>query len=638
MLNNRLINTNANIPPIIPFDITLPDFTIITGLNGSGKTRLLSSIQTNQIIYQDHEGNDIRPDKIEIIRDPGNLIPFQGQNPADYSLNNFAKNRREVPTIMRLIDDYKKEVLKNHSTSKVPVINFIYSEFESFYTDLSSSLTDLNENPQLQNIIKRTNVLINTLRNEGFEIHNKDIPYLLVGNQLANQQIIPKINLAVPHSFALLQTFETWRVAHAKNEYQKYRVSIKKPNATALSRQEFENIYGPPPWDTLNQLLRNMGSKLQFHVNLDFLDEERTPFRELNLKDEKGTVFPAKDVSKGERIIFLIVLRRYAQSSDGFRYNNPKLLLLDELDAHLHPSLSGELLTLLQKSFVADGVKIIFATHSPSTIAHSDEGSLIVLRPYEEPKPSTRREALNILMSGQEKMFIDLSKARIVFVEDKSDVEIFEALTSTFIEEKTSKRLVFKSLSNKNAKGTSDGGKSRVKTIMDILGVEKNVIGLIDYDGKELEKDGMFVLCGNERYGIENLLLDPRILIYVVLRNDTHNWIKKFSLGISTISDFPNLQDTEIQGCIDIIEKIILGRISNQKKSITYMDGKKFDVASELLTMNCHDLDKLIETKLRLSKKLSTANYIKKIAREIIPEIKGSVPRSLKTTLNKLYR
>jgi len=216
-----------------------------------------------------------------------------------------------------------------------------------------------------------------------------------------------------------------------------------------------------------------MGSKLQFHVDEELFHEESTPLRQLNLMDEKETIFPATGVSTGERIIFLIVLRRYTKSADGMRYNNPKLLLLDELDAHLHPSLCGELLTLLKNDFVNEGVKVILATHSPSTVAQFDEGTILTMRPYEEPKTSTRREALNILMSGQEKMFIDLSQSKIVFVEDSSDVEIYECMSSLLTETDTRTRLVFKSLAKKGKAGTKNGGKDAVKSLVHDLGEDK---------------------------------------------------------------------------------------------------------------------------------------------------------------------
>ena len=72
------------------------------------------------------------------------------------------------------------------------------------------------------------------------------------------------------------------------------------------------------------------------------------------------------DLSSGEKV--LLSLAFYLFSS---REKNtfPKLLLLDEPDAHLHPSMSKQFLDVVKNILVDKyGVQVIMTTHSPSTV------------------------------------------------------------------------------------------------------------------------------------------------------------------------------------------------------------------------------------------------------------------------------
>jgi predicted ATPase len=54
----------------------------------------------------------------------------------------------------------------------------------------------------------------------------------------------------------------------------------------------------------------------------------------------------------------------------------PRALLLDEIDASLHPSMIRTLLNAVQTAFVDKGSKVIVATHSPTTVALTPASSL----------------------------------------------------------------------------------------------------------------------------------------------------------------------------------------------------------------------------------------------------------------------
>lgn len=61
-----------------------------------------------------------------------------------------------------------------------------------------------------------------------------------------------------------------------------------------------------------------------------------------------------------------LVASIYKSSSDGAF---PDILLLDELDASLHPSMIKNMIGVIEDIFLEQGIKVILVTHSPSTIA-----------------------------------------------------------------------------------------------------------------------------------------------------------------------------------------------------------------------------------------------------------------------------
>ena len=89
----------------------------------------------------------------------------------------------------------------------------------------------------------------------------------------------------------------------------------------------------------------------------------------------------------------------YKNSSDK---HFPKILLLDEIDASLHPSMIQNLLDVIEKVFVKNGIRIIFATHSPTTIALSPEESIYLMNKDEEKRIEKKEKsaALSILTEG----------------------------------------------------------------------------------------------------------------------------------------------------------------------------------------------------------------------------------------------
>src|SRR6201999_232657 len=103
-----------------------------------------------------------------------------------------------------------------------------------------------------------------------------------------------------------------------------------------------------------------------------------TPIMEhysLRLRDrhDPNRIVPAIDLSSGEKVLLQLVLWLFTAGKEGVF---PKLLILDEPDAHLHPSMTQQFLDVISDVLVSKhGVREIISTHSPSTVALAPDGS-----------------------------------------------------------------------------------------------------------------------------------------------------------------------------------------------------------------------------------------------------------------------
>ena len=140
-----------------------------------------------------------------------------------------------------------------------------------------------------------------------------------------------------------------------------------------------------PPWEVLRENLTQMhqaGGDAEL-FNFDFSDPEgdrinfanhsRYSFEAKMKNRATGDSYPAKNLSSGEKILMTLFLAAFNQSM-GRR--PPKLVLLDEVDSVLHPSMISALIIGLKNQFVKNGTRVIMATHSVTTVAMLEEGEI----------------------------------------------------------------------------------------------------------------------------------------------------------------------------------------------------------------------------------------------------------------------
>lgn len=144
--------------------------------------------------------------------------------------------------------------------------------------------------------------------------------------------------------------------------------------------------------------------------NFDFSDPEDYEltignYEQFSFKAEMrnrttGAQYELDSLSSGEGVLIALCLASFNQYLGRRR---PRLLLLDELDAVLHPSMVAALVGTLKSLFVPQGTKVLITSHSPMTVAALEEADIFrVVRTggHVEVSRTTKSEAINELFEG----------------------------------------------------------------------------------------------------------------------------------------------------------------------------------------------------------------------------------------------
>ena len=177
-----------------------------------------------------------------------------------------------------------------------------------------------------------------------------------------------------------------------------------------------------------------------------------------------------------------LVASIYQSSSEKYF---PDLLLLDEVDSSLHPSMMKNMLNVIENIFLSQGVKVILVTHSPTTIALSPEDSIFVMNRSGSQRvvKKKKQEALEILTQG----FATIEQGLRLFDEvAKSDLTIItEGNNTKLIERALQLHEIDDVEVLKGAEGKS--GQNQLKTLFDFfsrINHERKVLFVWDCDVK----------------------------------------------------------------------------------------------------------------------------------------------------------
>lgn len=356
------------------------------------------------------------------------------------------------------------------------------------------------------------------------------------------------------------------------NLFFNYRLSEIELQAEGITSDEIIKKIGKKPWDIVREIIK--ASKLPFEIN----DPSRNKFRNSFILQLNHTVTkePIKfsELSSGEKVLMSLALYLFSsQEKNVF----PKLLLLDEPDAHLHPSMSQQFINVIKNVLVDKyGVQVIMTTHSPSTVILAPNESVYEMSIHEPRirKSPTKNHAVSLLTAGL--VYVG-EGTKYILVEDKDDVDFYSYIYSQLIIDGNINAdipLVFIPASTKiNSGEIVSGGKGIVQGWVDKIydsGLVNILNGLIDADNGNEISDGVYKI---DRYSIENYLADPLLVYAALLDKEEAPEIEGIELSVGEEYKLKILGIEDLQKVIDVIVGICEQEVKTNFPDVTELNG-----------------------------------------------------------------
>jgi hypothetical protein len=408
-----------------------------------------------------------------------------------------------------------------------------------------------------------------------------------------------------------------------------------------LSSEEFIEQYGEAPWTFVNSILEI--ANLDFRINQPAKYYEDRPYEPVLIDQIRGTQVKFGDLSSGERILMSFALCLYYAEDRRQLVDYPKVLLFDEIDAPLHPSMTQSLLHTIQEVLVnRHGIKVIMTTHSPSTVALAPEASVYAMykTDIQRLQKTTKDKALAILTTGVPTLSIDYNNRRQVFVESQYDVQFYEIIYN-----KLKNYLIYPEISlNFISSGVSGQGNcDQVEEVVNKLyeGGNRTVYGIIDWDKKNNGNERVKVLGHGKRYSIENYIFDPLLLGAFLIRE---KWIKRDEIGFNsneTYVDIAKLDNDRLQ----VVANFIVSKVKNfvpptsEEKNISceYVGGQVISLPFWFLQIKGHELEEILTNIFPQLKRFQKQSQLKlEILRKVVDDIPTLIPKDLISLFNEI--
>ncbi|MBB4803343.1 ABC-type multidrug transport system ATPase subunit [Flavobacterium nitrogenifigens] len=310
------------------------DLIILSGINGSGKSQIMN-----------------------IIYGKGNIDPNTGRkNEISHkvTVDGVSINYQNIEFKSFKDNINLPEVIKSSSALINSSVDQAYNYYKNY--GLASSSTF---NPQYKDSCDQVIKLLGAL----YSPHNKDITEDVFKKTIRDNKFIWKTDDQFTDFIGNLFYIHATEIADGQQNAGKVDGPAFDPSSIGLA-----------PWTELNQLFETLKLNYRFKDNYEvqFAELIETPL--LFQIDSNGKIIetegrPLKDLSDGEKTIISLCFTSL-QKND---IEPNKLLLLDEFDAVLNPSLIESFFTVIEKYYISKGIPVILTTHSPATISLAPE-------------------------------------------------------------------------------------------------------------------------------------------------------------------------------------------------------------------------------------------------------------------------
>jgi AAA15 family ATPase/GTPase len=582
-------------------------FCVLTGKNGSGKSHLLEAIELNgpRILHDEH-GQRISRHISTVLVDNAEcrairFIPFGQLNPSiteQCDPNEIAAFIKQ--TFVRYQQDSSLLVNDYGNDRQVEFIKYAYSQKQG--SDLSE--TDL------------------------FDCF--EAKFMEQGDLFAGR-------------LALL--FKNYHRLRDQNRYNQYLKKEECYQGEVLLNDDFVHRYGTPPWDLINEIFERV--KIPYRVNNPTNDNRDATFN-LHFEDvsNNGVEIQCNDLSTGEKVLMSLAMAIYNSDTDA---QKPDLLLIDEPDAGLHPSMSKDMISAIKEFIVGKSkIPVIITTHSATTIAALDDDDAV----YEKrrnlgdddsgaPVKVSKEDALKILTSDIPFLTVSVESRRAVFVESGYDAKIYSQLYEIYKDAIITEPHFFPFRANKADGSNCDDVRKQVENFTNCG--DSQVYGIVDYDDGNRKTTGRLLALGEgceARYAIENYLLDPLLVGLFLIATQ----IMRFDeLGVTTKTspfEILGITQTEAQSIINAMLSL-LDKGAEPKKHYTLCNGWDMQTAESVFSQQGHELESLYKEKIPKLNAYNNDGQVDKsmklqIIEKIIKGAKDYLPKAVLKTLVKI--
>jgi len=545
--------------------IELPDFTILTGLNGSGKTHLLKAIDKGHcqidnipsssckyyslLEFKVSESGVLNSDQV----DKKQAELWQHLNSQLRGKTNWmshAKSRFNA-AFLETSKDTIIDHSKNLNFEEFDIWNIDESELkDDIKTKISTYNNSINDSifrhpnfrklPQFQNLIKALKKCKKPLHLISFD----DFKY----------NFIPSNNDANHLATSIGLIFTKYKLAQYENFHNVCELISQSDDTGQINanviNEKFEQE-NPKPWvlfdEILNEIYLSTGTSSVFDfsitnpndVSLKMNAWKNYTFQPQLIDRKTGGPRNFDELSSGEKVLLALAVSIY-EAIDGYEF--PRVFLLDEIDATLHPSMIKALIDTLINTFVKRGTQIILATHSPTTVALAPEGAVHIVNkdaPEKKIKKSSNKNALTLITEG----YATLSDGLSIFDEiSKHKICIITEGKNSYIIEKAFRELGQEGISVLSC-FQGNTGKSQLKTLFqffELVPHSTKVLFVWDCDVTfnltEKNNTYRYILPKNPKNtvakkGIENMFPDSVFEGFLSRREDSRgNIINEFDL------------------------------------------------------------------------------------------------------------
>ncbi|MGH1359930.1 MAG: AAA family ATPase [Burkholderiaceae bacterium] len=370
--------------------VEIADFSVLTGVNGSGKSHLLQAIDNRSVTISGFENASI------VLF---NYETFKLDNEPAFNAHQLSAEREQAwqfhqTTIKPQAASWRSQlggaypsIRAECEEEKRSLWGYAKEKANSYVQTATQwfNRPDMKQNAHAQGIYtlaKKVPYSVDEFKHEDFVRMYK--PYVFKKDFLPNQ---------------LGKVFWDYYVKYRGNQVNNYENEKNGKNYAALTEAEFIDAHGDKPWDIVNKILQSFDSLYYEVTSPEGSDYFGSYQLRLRHTEKPNLEIDFDALSSGERILMALVASVYKSSSDN---HFPDVLLLDEVDASLHPSMMKNMLQVIERIFLKQGVKVILVTHSPTTIALAPEDSIFVMNRdgTNRIEKKSRSDALQILTQG----------------------------------------------------------------------------------------------------------------------------------------------------------------------------------------------------------------------------------------------